>query len=217
MAVDQEYKYAKQSGGKGQYGHVYLKVEPMTAEETNEEGFEFVNEVKGGAIPKEYIPAVEKGCRETMLGGVLAGYPLVDIRVTCYDGSYHDVDSSEMAFKLAASMGFKAACKQGEAQAIILEPMMRVEIETPEDYMGDVIGDCNKRRGLVQSMDDRAGVKLVVALVPLSEMFGYSTDLRSMSQGRATYSMIFDQYMEVPKNVATKIREERGFKLPEDD
>ena len=209
-AVNQEYKYAKQSGGKGQYGHVYLKIEPMTAEETNEEGFEFVSEIKGGSIPKEYIPAVEKGCRETMVGGVLAGYPLVDIRVTCYDGSYHDVDSSEMAFKLAASMGFKAGCKQGAAQAIILEPMMRVEIETPEDYMGDVIGDCNKRRGLVQSMDDRAGVKLVVALVPLSEMFGYSTDLRSMSQGRATYSMIFDQYMEVPKNVAEEIMKKRN-------
>ena len=209
-AVNQEYKYAKQSGGKGQYGHVYLKIEPMTPEETNEEGFEFVSEIKGGSIPKEYIPAVEKGCRETMVGGVLAGYPLVDIRVTCYDGSYHDVDSSEMAFKLAASMGFKAGCRQGEAQACILEPMMRVEIETPEDYMGDVIGDCNKRRGLVQSMDDRAGVKLVVALVPLSEMFGYSTDLRSMSQGRATYSMIFDQYMEVPKNVAEEIMKKRN-------
>ncbi len=208
--VDQEYKYAKQSGGKGQYGHVFLKIEPMTAEETNEEGFEFVNEIKGGAIPKEYIPAVEKGCKETMLGGVLAGYPLVDIRVTCYDGSYHDVDSSEMAFKLAASMGFKAGCRQAAAQACILEPMMRVEIETPEDYMGDVIGDCNKRRGLVQSMDDRAGVKLVVALVPLAEMFGYSTDLRSMSQGRATYSMIFDQYMEVPKNVADEIMKKRN-------
>jgi elongation factor G len=208
--VQQEYKYAKQSGGKGQYGHVYLRIEPMTAEETNEEGFEFVNEVKGGAIPKEYIPAVEKGCRETMVGGVLAGYPLVDIRVTVYDGSYHDVDSSEMAFKLAASMGFKAGCRQEAAQACILEPMMRVEIETPEDYMGDVIGDCNKRRGLVQSMDDRAGVKLVVALVPLSEMFGYSTDLRSMSQGRATYSMIFDQYMEVPKNVADEIMKKRN-------
>ncbi|MEA2051030.1 MAG: elongation factor G [Campylobacterota bacterium] len=209
-AVNQEYKYAKQSGGKGQYGHVYLKIEPMTAEETNEEGFEFVSDIKGGAIPKEYIPAVEKGCRETMIGGVLAGYPLVDIRVTCYDGSYHDVDSSEMAFKLAASMGFKAGCRQGAASACILEPMMRVEIETPEDYMGDVIGDCNKRRGLVQSMDDRAGVKLVIALVPLAEMFGYSTDLRSMSQGRATYSMIFDQYMEVPKNVAEEIMKKRN-------
>jgi len=209
-AVNQEYKYAKQSGGKGQYGHVYLKIEPMSAEETNEEGFEFVSEIKGGAIPKEYIPAVEKGCRETMVGGVLAGYPLVDIRVTVYDGSYHDVDSSEMAFKLAASMGFKAGCRQAAAEACILEPMMRVEIETPEDYMGDVIGDCNKRRGLVQSMDDRAGVKLVVALVPLAEMFGYSTDLRSMSQGRATYSMIFDQYMEVPKNVADEIMKKRN-------
>ena len=208
--VEQEYKYSKQSGGKGQYGHVYLKIEPMSPEETNEEGFEFVNEIKGGVIPKEYIPAVEKGCRETMQGGILAGYPMVDIRVTVYDGSYHDVDSSEMAFKLAASMGFKAGCKQGAAGACILEPMMRVEIETPEEYMGDVIGDCNKRRGQVQSMDERAGVKLVVALVPLSEMFGYSTDLRSMSQGRATYSMIFDQYLEVPKNVADEIIAKRG-------
>jgi len=208
--VQQEYKYAKQSGGKGQYGHVYLKIDPMSAEETNEEGFEFINEVKGGAIPKEYIPAVEKGCRETMQGGILAGYPMVDIRVTVYDGSYHDVDSSEMAFKLAASMGFKAGCRQPAAQACILEPMMRVEVETPEDYMGDVIGDINKRRGQVQSMDDRAGVKLVVALVPLAEMFGYSTDLRSMSQGRATYSMIFDQYMEVPKNVADEIMKKRN-------
>jgi elongation factor G len=210
QGVKQEYKYAKQSGGRGQYGHVYLKIEPMTKEETNEEGFEFVNAIKGGTIPKEFIPAVEKGCKETMQGGVLAGYPLVDIRITVYDGSYHDVDSNEMAFKLAASMGFKAGCRQKEAQACILEPMMRVEIETPEDYMGDVIGDCNKRRGQVQSMDDRAGVKLVVALVPLAEMFGYSTDLRSMSQGRATYSMIFDQYMEVPKNVAEDIMKKRN-------
>jgi len=209
-AVNQEYKYAKQSGGKGQYGHVYLKIEPMTPEETNETGFEFANEIKGGVIPKEYIPAVEKGCVEAMAGGILAGYPMVDIRVTVYDGSYHDVDSSEMAFKLAASMGFKQGCKSGPAGAVILEPMMRVEIETPEEYMGDVIGDCNKRRGQVQSMDDRAGVKLVIALVPLSEMFGYSTDLRSMSQGRATYSMIFDQYMEVPKNVAEEIIAKRG-------
>ena len=209
-AVNQEYKYAKQSGGKGQYGHVYLKIEPMTAEETNEQGFEFVNEIKGGVIPKEYIPAVEKGAFEAMSGGILAGYPMVDIRVTVYDGSYHDVDSSEMAFKLAASMGFKQGCRSAAAGAVILEPMMRVEIETPEEYMGDVIGDCNKRRGQVQSMDDRAGVKLVVALIPLAEMFGYSTDLRSMSQGRATYSMIFDQYMEVPKNVSEEIIAKRG-------
>jgi elongation factor G len=209
-AVNQEYKYSKQSGGKGQYGHVHLKIEPMSAEETNEEGFEFVNEIKGGVIPKEYIPAVEKGCVEAMAGGILAGYPMVDVRVTVYDGSYHDVDSSEMAFKLAASMGFKQGCRRPEANAVILEPMMRVEIETPEEYMGDVIGDCNKRRGQVQSMDERAGVKLVVALVPLAEMFGYSTDLRSMSQGRATYSMVFDQYMEVPKNVSEEIIAKRS-------
>ena len=211
-AVNQEYKYAKQSGGKGQYGHVYLKIEPMTLEEAkeNEEGFEFISEIKGGAIPKEYIPAVEKGCRETMQGGILAGYPMVDMKVTVYDGSYHDVDSSEMAFKLAASMGFKEGCRSSAAGAVILEPMMRVEIETPEEYMGDIIGDCNKRRGQVQSMDDRAGVKLVIALVPLAEMFGYSTDLRSMSQGRATYSMIFDQYMEVPKNVSDEIIAKRS-------
>jgi elongation factor G len=210
--VQQEYKYAKQSGGKGQYGHVYLKIEPMTVEEAkeNEKGFEFNNEIKGGVIPKEYIPAVEKGCWEAMQGGILAGYPMVDMKVTVYDGSYHDVDSSEMAFKLAASMGFKEGCRSAAAGACILEPMMRVEIETPEEYMGDIIGDCNKRRGQVQSMDDRAGVKLVVALIPLAEMFGYSTDLRSMSQGRATYSMIFDQYMEVPKNVADDIIAKRS-------
>ncbi|MBD3841535.1 MAG: elongation factor G [Campylobacterales bacterium] len=211
-AVNQEYKYAKQSGGKGQYGHVFLKIEPLTDEEKkdNEDGFIFVNDIKGGVIPKEYIPAVEKGSYEAMQGGILAGYPMVDIKVTVYDGSYHDVDSSEMAFKLAASMGFKAGCRQAAAGACILEPMMRVEIETPEDYMGDIIGDCNKRRGQVQSMDDRAGVKLVVALVPLAEMFGYSTDLRSMSQGRATYSMIFDQYMEVPRNVSDEIINKRS-------
>jgi elongation factor G len=210
-SVQQEYKYAKQSGGKGQYGHVYLKIEPMTLEEAkeNEKGFEFINEIKGGVIPKEYIPAVEKGCFEAMQGGILAGYPMVDMKVTVYDGSYHDVDSSEMAFKLAASMGFKEGCRSSAAGAVILEPMMRVEIETPEEYMGDIIGDCNKRRGQVQSMDDRAGVKLVVALIPLAEMFGYSTDLRSMSQGRATYSMIFDQYMEVPKNVSEEIISKR--------
>ncbi len=209
-AVNQEYKYAKQSGGKGQYGHVYLKIEPMAEAEKNDTGFLFVNEIKGGVIPKEYIPAVEKGCAETMTAGILAGYPMVDIKVTVYDGSYHDVDSSEMAFKLAASMGFKAGCRQAAAGAVILEPMMRVEIETPENYMGDVIGDCNKRRGQIQSMDDRAGVKLVVALVPLAEMFGYSTDLRSMSQGRATYSMIFDQYQEVPRNVSEEIQKKRN-------
>jgi elongation factor G len=206
--VQSEYKYAKQSGGKGQYGHVYLTITPLPA--GGEENFVFKNEIKGGAIPKEYIPAVEKGCIETMQGGILAGYPMVDIQVTLYDGSFHDVDSSEMAFKLAASMGFKQGCRTAAAQAIILEPIMKVEIETPEDYMGDVIGDCNKRRGQVQSMDDRAGVKLVVAMIPLSEMFGYSTDLRSMSQGRATYSMLFDAYQEVPKNVSDEIIKKRN-------
>ena len=206
-AVKQEYKYAKQSGGKGQYGHVYLDIKPLVG---SEENFKFNNEIKGGVIPKEYIPAVEKGCFEAMQGGILAGYPMVNIEVSVYDGSYHDVDSSEMAFKLAASMGFKQGCRSAAAGACILEPIMKVEIETPEDYMGDVIGDCNKRRGQVQSMDDRAGVKLVVAMIPLSEMFGYSTDLRSMSQGRATYSMIFDNYSEVPKNVSEEIIKKRN-------
>jgi elongation factor G len=206
--VDQEYKYAKQSGGKGQYGHVYLKINPLPAD--SEDNFKFNNDIKGGVVPKEYIPAVQKGCEEAMAGGILAGYPMVNIEVTLYDGSYHDVDSSEMAFKLAASMGFKQGCRSAAAQAVILEPMMKVEIETPEEYMGDVIGDCNKRRGQVQSMDDRAGVKLVTALIPLSEMFGYSTDLRSMSQGRATYSMLFDSYQEVPKNVSDEIIKKRN-------
>ncbi len=207
-AVNQEYKYAKQSGGKGQYGHVFLKINPLPA--NSEENFIFNNDIKGGVVPKEYIPAVEKGCAEAMQGGILAGYPMVNIEVTLYDGSYHDVDSSEMAFKLAASMGFKQACRSAAAGAVILEPIMKVEIETPEDYMGDVIGDCNKRRGQVVSMDDRAGIKLVTAMIPLSEMFGYSTDLRSMSQGRATYSMIFDNYSEVPKNVSEEIIKKRN-------
>lgn len=203
-----EYKYAKQSGGKGQYGHVYLTITPMAAD--SEENYVFTSSIKGGSVPKEYVPAVDKGCQEAMAGGILAGYPLVNIAVDLYDGSYHDVDSSEMAFKLAASMGFKKGCRSDAAQPVILEPIMKVEIETPEDYMGDVIGDVNKRRGQVQSMDDRAGVKLVVAMIPLAEMFGYSTDLRSMSQGRATYSMIFDNYMDVPKNVSEEIIKKRN-------
>ena len=206
--VKKEYKYAKQSGGKGQYGHVYLDIKPLPA--NSEENFKFNNEIKGGVVPKEYIPAVQKGCEEAMQGGILAGYPMVDIEVTLYDGSYHDVDSSEMAFKLAASIGFKEACRSAEAAAVLLEPMMKVEIETPEEYMGDVIGDVNKRRGQVNSMDERAGVKLVTAMIPLSEMFGYSTDLRSMSQGRATYAMLFDSYSEVPKNVADEIMKTRN-------
>ncbi len=207
-AIKNEYKYAKQSGGKGQYGHVFLDIKPLPL--GSEDNFKFNNEIKGGVVPKEYIPAVQKGCEEAMAGGILAGYPMVNIEVTLYDGSYHDVDSSEMAFKLAASIGFKEACRKDAAQAVILEPMMKVEIETPEEYMGDVIGDVNKRRGQVNSMDERAGVKLVTALIPLSEMFGYSTDLRSMSQGRATYAMLFDSYQEVPKNVSEEIIAKRN-------
>lgn len=203
-AVEQEYKYAKQSGGRGQYGHVYLRLEPMEPGT----GYEFVNEIKGGVVPKEYIPAVDKGCQEAMQGGVLAGYPVEDVRVTLFDGSYHEVDSSEMAFKLAASMGFKEGARK--AGAVILEPIMKVEIETPEEYMGDVIGDVNKRRGQVNNMSERGGNKIIDAFCPLSEMFGYSTDLRSQTQGRATYSMEFDHYDEVPKNVSEEIIKKRN-------
>ncbi|MGM0519871.1 MAG: elongation factor G [Campylobacterota bacterium] len=206
--VKSEHKYAKQSGGKGQYGHVHLDITPLPSD--SEDNYVFIDKIKGGAVPKEYIPAVEKGCKEAMAGGILAGYPMVNIGVTLYDGSYHDVDSSEMAFKLAASMAFKDGCRSATAQPVILEPMMKVEVETPEEYMGDVIGDVNKRRGQVQSMDDRAGVKLVTAMVPLAEMFGYSTDLRSMTQGRATYGMLFDSYDEVPKNVSDEIIKQRN-------
>jgi elongation factor G len=203
-AVDQEYKYAKQSGGRGQFGHVYLRIEPQEPGF----GYEFVDAVKGGAIPKEFIKPVDKGVQEAMARGIQAGYPVEDVKVTVYDGSYHDVDSSEMAFKLAASMGFREGCRK--ANPVILEPMMKVEVETPEDYMGDVIGDVSKRRGQVNGMGDRAGSKIVDAFVPLSEMFGYSTDLRSMTQGRATYAMEFDHYEEVPQNVAKEIIEKRN-------
>ncbi len=202
--VNQEYKYAKQSGGRGQFGHVYLTIKPGDSGT----GFVFHNKIKGGAIPKEFIPAVEKGCAETMSNGVLAGYPMEDIDITLYDGSYHDVDSSEMAFKLAASMGFKEGCRK--ARPAILEPMMKVEVEVPEDYMGDVIGDLNRRRGQVSNMSDRSGNKIVDAFVPLAEMFGYSTDLRSATQGRATYSMEFDHYEEVPRNVSEEIIKKRN-------
>ncbi len=203
-AVNKEYKYAKQSGGRGQYGHVFLKIEPMEPGA----GYEFVDEIKGGVIPREYIPAVDKGIQEAMQRGIQAGYPVEDVKVTLYDGSYHDVDSSEMAFKLAGSMGFREGAK--EANPVILEPMMKVEVEVPEEYMGDVIGDISKRRGQVNGMDERAGNKIVDAFVPLAEMFGYSTDLRSMTQGRATYSMEFDHYEEVPQNVAKEIIEKRN-------
>jgi len=202
--VQQEYKYAKQSGGRGQFGHVYLKIKPGEAGS----GFVFNNEIKGGSVPREYIPAVEKGCEEATKNGVLAGYPIEDIEVTLYDGSYHDVDSNEMAFKLAASMGFKEGARK--ASPAILEPMMKVEVEVPEDFMGDVIGDLNRRRGQVNNMGDRAGNKIVDAFVPLSEMFGYSTDLRSATQGRATYAMEFDHYEEVPRNVAEEIIKKRN-------
>ena len=203
-AVEQEYKYAKQSGGRGQYGHVFLRIEPVEAGS----GFTFVNDIKGGVVPKEYIPAVEKGCQEALQNGILAGYPVEDVKITLFDGSYHEVDSSEMAFKLAASMGFKEGAKK--ANPAILEPMMKVEVETPEEYMGDVIGDLNKRRGQVNSMDERSGNKIVTAFCPLSQMFGYSTDLRSQTQGRATYSMEFDHYEEVPRNVADEIIKSRN-------
>jgi len=203
-SVEKEYKYAKQSGGRGQFGHVFLRIEPQEAGF----GYEFVDEVKGGVIPKEFIQPINKGVQEAMQRGIQAGYPVEDVKVTVYDGSYHDVDSSEMAFKLAASMGFREGCKV--ANPVILEPLMKVEVEVPEDYMGDVIGDIAKRRGQVSGMDDRAGNKIVNAFVPLSEMFGYSTDLRSMTQGRATYAMEFDHYEEVPTNVAKEIIEKRN-------
>jgi len=202
--VNQEYKYAKQSGGRGQFGHVYLRIAPGAAGT----GYVFKNEIKGGVIPKEYIPAVEKGCQEAMQKGILAGYPIEDVEVAVYDGSYHEVDSSEMAFKLAASMGFKEGAKK--ANPCILEPMMKVEVEVPENFMGDVIGDLNRRRGQVNNMGDRSGNKIVNAFVPLSEMFGYSTDLRSATQGRASYSMEFDHYEEVPRNVAEEIIKKRN-------
>ncbi|WP_457599076.1 elongation factor G [Hydrogenimonas sp.] len=204
MPVEQEYKYAKQSGGRGQYGHVFLKLEPLEPGS----GYEFVDAIKGGVVPREFIPAVDKGVQEAMQNGVLAGYPVEDVKVTLYDGSYHDVDSSEMAFKLAGSMGFKEGAKK--ANPIILEPIMKVEVEIPEDYMGDVIGDLNRRRGQINSMEDRHGNKIVNAFVPLAEMFGYSTDLRSATQGRGTYAMEFDHYEEVPKNVADEIIKKRN-------
>ena len=194
-----EGKFVRQSGGRGQYGHCWLEIEPMEPGS----GFEFVDKITGGAIPREYIPAVGKGAEEAMDNGVLAGYPMVDIRVTVVDGSYHDVDSNEMAFKVAGSMGFRAGCEQ--AKPVILEPMMDVEVVTPEDYMGDIVGDLNRRRGRVLGMEDRGNGKVVEAEVPLSEMFGYSTNVRSMSQGRATYTMTFKHYEEVPNNIAQEI------------
>jgi elongation factor G len=196
-----EGKFVKQSGGRGQYGHVVLKIEPQPPGK----GFEFVDAIKGGTVPREYIPAVEKGVRETLTAGVMAGYPVVDVKVTLFFGSYHDVDSNENAFRMAASMAFKDGCRK--ASPVILEPMMAVEVETPEDYAGTVMGDLSSRRGMVQGMDEIAGGggKIIKAEVPLSEMFGYSTSLRSATQGRATYTMEFKHYSEAPKNVTEAI------------
>jgi elongation factor G len=198
-SVEQEGKFVRQSGGRGQYGHVYLRIEP--AEQGS--GYEFVNGIVGGVVPKEYISAVDKGVREQMENGVIAGYPVVDCKVTLYDGSYHDVDSSEMAFKIAGSMGFREGSQK--ADPVLLEPIMSVEVVTPEDYMGDVMGDLNRRRGLPQGVEDAPAGKVIRAEVPLAEMFGYATHLRSMSQGRAVYSMEFEKYSEVPPSVAKAV------------
>ena len=205
-AVDQDTKYARQSGGKGQYGHVKIHVEPNESGK----GYEFINNIVGGAIPKEYIPAVDAGIQGAMQAGVLAGYPVEDVKVTLYDGSYHEVDSSEMAFKIAGSMAFKEACRK--ANPVLLEPIMKVDVIVPEDYMGDVMGDLNARRGQIQGMEARPGAQAISALVPLSEMFGYATDLRSRTQGRGQYSMEPHSYVEIPKSIAEKIIAERGRK-----
>ena len=202
---DVEEKYAKQSGGRGQYGHVKIKVEP-----NHDKGYEFINEITGGAIPREYIPAVDKGIQEALEAGVVAGYPVQDVKVTLYDGSYHEVDSSEMAFKIAGSMAIKKAMRA--ASPVLLEPIFKVEITTPEEYMGDVIGDLSSRRGNVAGMNDRNGAKIIAGQAPLSEMFGYATDLRSKTQGRASYSMEFEKYEQVPNNIANQIIAERNGK-----
>ncbi len=203
--VEIEGKYVKQSGGKGQYGHVWLKIEPQT----EGKGYEFVDAIKGGVVPREFIPSVDKGVKDTMNSGVMAGYPVVDVKVTLFDGSYHDVDSSQIAFELAGSMAFKDGCRK--ASPVLLEPMMSVEVETPEDYAGTVMGDLSSRRGMVQGMDDMVGGgKAIKAEVPLSEMFGYATTLRSLTQGRATYTMEFKHYSEAPKNVAEAVVTSRG-------
>ena len=197
--VEQEGKFVRQSGGRGQFGHVWLRIEPQE----QGAGYEFVNEIVGGVIPKEYIPSVDKGIQEQMDNGVIAGFPMVDVKVTLYDGSYHEVDSSEMAFKIAGSMGFKEGARK--ANPVLLEPMMKVEVVTPEEYMGDVMGDLNRRRGVVQGMEDGPSGKLIHAEVPLAEMFGYATDLRSATQGRASYSMEFAKYSEAPATVADEV------------
>ena len=198
-AVKSEGKFVRQSGGKGQYGHCWLEITPLEPGQ----GFKFENKVVGGAIPKEYISPIEAGVKEAMENGVVAGYPMVDIAVTVYDGSYHEVDSSEMAFKIAGSMGFKSGAQK--ANPVILEPYMKVEVTVPEEYMGDVIGDINSRRGRIEGMEARNGAQVIRAFVPLAEMFGYATDLRSKTQGRGNYSMEVDHYEDVPKNIAEAI------------
>jgi elongation factor G len=209
--VEQEGKFVRQSGGRGQYGHVWLRIEPLTAEDKGDDEemhFKFASEIVGGAVPKEYVPAVEKGAYEQLQNGVIAGYPMIDVKVTLYDGSFHDVDSNETAFKIASSMAVKEGARK--AKAVLLEPMMRVEVVTPEDFMGDVMGDLNRRRGLVQGMDDTSMGKVIRAIVPLGEMFGYATDLRSQSQGRASYSMEFAQYDEAPNSVVEAVINQNG-------
>lgn len=197
--VEQEGKYIRQTGGRGQYGHVWLRLEPTESGS----GFEFKNAIVGGVVPKEYVPAVEKGVREQMKNGIRAGYPVVDVKVTVFEGSYHDVDSSEMAFKIAGSIAFKEGATK--ANPVLLEPIMKVEVITPEEYLGDVVGDLNRRRGIIQGMDESSFGKIVNANVPLAEMFGYATNLRSLSQGRATYTMEFLKYAEVPSDIAEVI------------
>jgi elongation factor G len=197
--VEQEGKFVRQSGGRGQFGHVWIRMFPQE----RGAGYKFENKIVGGVIPKEYIPSVDKGIQEQIENGVLAGFPVVDVRIELFDGSYHDVDSSEMAFKIAGSMAFKEAFRK--ANPVLLEPMMKVEVVTPEDYMGDVMGDLNRRRGIVQGMDDSPAGKIVRALVPLKEMFGYATDLRSATQGRASYTMEFSEYQEAPSSVAEEV------------
>ena len=201
--VEQESKFVRQSGGRGQYGHVYLRIEPLVTEEGSEETYEFVNEIVGGAIPREFIPAVDKGCKEQMEAGVIAGYPLVNVKISLYDGSFHDVDSSEVAFKVAGSMALKEGAQK--ADPVILEPIMSIEVVTPEEYMGDIVGDLSRRRGVIHGMDDGPSGKVVSGEVPLAEMFGYATDIRSASQGRATFTMEPLKYSEVPSNVAEAI------------
>ncbi len=205
-STEVEGKFVRQSGGRGQYGHCWLRIEPQEAGK----GYEFINEIVGGVIPKEYIPAVDKGVQEQIANGVLAGYPVVDVKVTVFDGSYHEVDSSEMAFKIAGSMAFKSGFMK--ANPVLLEPLMKVEVETPEDYMGDVIGDLNRRRGIVEGMEDGPSGKIINAMVPLAEMFGYATDLRSQTQGRASYVMEFGRYAETPKAIADAVIEARQSK-----